>query len=237
MVDLVTLITLVPTEKLVPNPLNPNSQNDETFNGLVEAIEEEGFVEPVQAVERADGLFDIVGGEHRWRAMTVLGEEFTPCVLLDPDKFDADRQAWNLVKMNVLHGDLNPVKFSRLFDELKHRYDEETLKTLMGFTTEDAFARMYQDVRSSLPPELQDALDDAKDEIKTIDDLSGVLNRLFAEFGATLPSNMMVFSFGGKEVLWVRCDNDLWATVKEIAREVADEKEDMSAVLNARLSS
>lgn len=235
MVDLVSEIQQLPTERLHPDPRNPNEQKDEVFNGLVAAIEEEGFIEPVHVVPREDGDWDIVGGEHRWRAMTVMQEPLTPCIVLDAEKFDEDRRAWNLVKLNVLRGDLNPVKFSHLFDELKQRYGDEVTKQLMGFTTEDGFRRLYREVARALPPELQQALEDTKDEIRTIDDLSLVLNRLFAEYGETLPSDFMVFSFGGREVLWVRADADLWRLVTALAKDVEAAGESMSEVMKGAI--
>jgi 5,10-methylenetetrahydrofolate reductase len=101
------------------------------------------------------------------------------------------------VKDNLISGKLNPEKFASLYDRMARKYDAEVLQRLMGFTSTDAFQKLYGTVKSSLPKELQDALDDVKDEIKTVDDLSLVLNRLFRDHGETLDSNMMVFSCAG----------------------------------------
>jgi hypothetical protein len=43
-----------------------------------------------------------------------------------------------------------------------------------------------------------------------------------------------VFSWGGKDVLWVRASDDLWHVVTDIAKRTAEENGDMSeALLNA----
>lgn len=219
------------TSALVPNDANPNEMDERTFNALCEAISTEGWVEPPQVVPIEDGKYEIVGGHHRWEAAKVLGMETIPCVVLDPEKFHKDRRDWNVVKMNVIRGKLNPEKFTRLYSDLAKRYDPEVMKTLMGFTSDDAFQKVFQEVKRALPPGLRDAMDAAKDEIRTIDDLSLVLNRLFAEHGETLPSNMMVFSWGGKEVLWVRCSAETWEIVSLKAKEAANLGEDFDATV------
>lgn len=225
-------------DDLVPNADNPNQQDDATFNALVQSIETEGWTQPVQAVRLKNG-WEIVAGEHRWRAARVLGCK-VPVIELPAEDFDADRRDWNLVKDNILRGSLNPEKFSRLYDRLTQKYDAEVLQTLMGFTSQDAFQKVYKEVRDALPQSLQDALDAARDEIKTIDGLAAVLNRLFTEFGETLPSNMMTFSWGTKNVLWIQCDSELWKVVSQIADGVKESggsmTEEMKRLLNDAIS-
>jgi len=229
------LVTL-PLAQVVPNPSNPNEQDDRMFNATVASIEEEGWLQPcATVVSTGEGTYQIIGGEHRWKAAGVIGMEEAPFWEVDPEKFDQDRRDWSLMKMNIIAGKTNPEKFARLYERMVAVYDAETLQTLMGFTTEDAFKKVYKGVKDALPKELQDALEGVKDEIKTIDDLSLVLNRLFRDHGETLPSNMMVFSWAGKDVLWVRADDDLWAIVKGLADEVTETSGDMTALLKDRL--
>lgn len=226
-------VTTVGLSTLVKNQANPNEQDERTFNALCESIQEEGWTEPMASVVPGpDGTYQIVGGHHRYDAALVLGFDDGPVWVLDPEKFDQDRQDWNLVKMNVLKGALNPAKFTALYERMVKTYGAEVLQALMGFTSEDAFRSLYKDVRKALPPELARALDEQKGEIRTIDDLSLVLNRLFREHGETLPSNMMVFSWGGKDVLWIRADDALWKMVTDVAKRTAEEKGDMAARMN-----
>lgn len=220
-------------DQLKPNPSNPNEQDDRMFNATVESIQEEGWVQPCASVvlDTDDGLYEIVAGHHRWEAAKVLGYETVPCFVLDPEKFDRDRRDWNVVKMNMIAGKMNPTKFAQLYERMVQTYDRETLTALMGFTSEDAFRKVYKGVKDALPPELRNALDGVKDEIRTIDDLSLVLNRLFRDHGETLDSNMMVFSWAGKEVLWIRADDRLWKLVQSLAADVAEKKQDMALEL------
>jgi len=215
-------------DQLIPNPANPNQQADAVFNGLVASIEQEGWTVPITAVqagELPDGRpqYRIVAGEHRWRAAKILGCQ-TPVIALDPDQWDEDRQAWNLVKDNVLKGNLNPERFAQLYERLTERYEAEVMQVLMGFTSEDAFQKVYKEARAALPEALQKALDKQKGEIKTIDGLAAVLNGLFREFGETLPSDFMTFAWGSKDILWTMVRRrKTWDTITAAARE-ADQR-------------
>jgi ParB-like chromosome segregation protein Spo0J len=197
-----TVLWLKP-EQLVPNVANPNQQDDATFNALVRSIRQDGWSQVVTAVAIGEvtggpeDRYQIVAGEHRWRAAQIIDCE-VPVLPLPPSQWVDDRQKWMLVKDNILTGKLNPVKFAQLYEEMAARYDAEVLQSLMGFTSSDAFQKVYKETRDALPPEMQKALDDSKAEIKTIDDLSTVLNRLFSEYGETLPSNVMVFTWGDR---------------------------------------
>jgi hypothetical protein len=224
-------------DDLVPNPENPNEQDDATFNGLVASIEQDGWAgQAVTAVPReaVGGKLMIVAGEHRWRAAKVMACK-VPVIVLDPEKWDQDRADLMLVKDNILTGKLNPQKFAKLFDRVQETYGKELAKELMGFTSEDAFKRVYRDVRDALPPELQRALDESKQELKTIDDLSAVLNGLFREYGETLPSNFMVFSYGSRDVFWVRADKDLWTELTALRHLVQQDRLDATAEITEAL--
>lgn len=230
-------VETLPLTSLVKNSANPNEQDERTFNALVESVQEEGWVEPMATVvPLPDGTYEIVGGHHRFDAATILDLDEGPCWVLDPEKFDKDRRDWTMVKVNVLKGKLNPAKFTALYERMVKEYGQEALQALMGFTSEDAFKSLYRDVKRALPPQLAKALDEQAGEIKTIDDLSLVLNRLFREHGETLPSDFMVFSWGGKDVLWVRAEKPLFDAVRRIADATAKRGDSLADVFQEMIS-
>lgn len=218
-------------DDLVPNPENPNVQTDREFNALVKSIQDDGWTKPVEAVwDPTREKYEIVAGEHRWRAARVLVCK-VPTLILPAEEWHRDRRDWGMVKDNILHGSLDPTKFTRLYERLAQKYDAEVLQTLMGFTSEEAFKRVYKEVVDALPPGIAEALKASQGEIKTIDDLSAVLNRLFRDHGETLDSNYMVFSWGGKDVLWVRADGPLWKTATALAEQTHESGGDLADVL------
>lgn len=199
---------------------NPNEMTDEMFSALVEEIAESGWLVPIQvAGPDEDGTYRLIGGHHRKKAAIVLGLEEVPAVIVDPVIFDRDRQEIQVVKQNVLHGDLNPEKFTKLFNRIADRYGADMTRSMMAFTQADAFKKVYLDARKALPPEMANKLDEVRDELKTVDDLSLVLNRLFTDFGSTLEANYMFFSYGGREHIMVQLSAPgAWQRVSKFAR-------------------
>ncbi len=203
MSDIKTEVVEIPIEKVKPNPWNPNVMTTELFNALVENIKEIGMVEPIMIVpdEEEEGMYVVISGEHRWEACKLLDYKTVPSIVRD--SFDLDKQKFQTVRMNVLKGKMDPVKFTQLFDEMAEKYGEEMTKDMMSFVDEKAFKDVYMEVKRELPKDMQDKLESSKKEIKTVDDLSRILNELFSKFGNTLDNNFMIFTYGGKVHLWV----------------------------------
>jgi len=224
---------LLSLDELYPVEENPNQQDGATFGALVRNIQEVGFVEPLLVRRRTGGGYDIVAGEHRWRAARVLAMQRVPCIVVDGLSDDQVRML--LVRMNVLRGQLNPFKFTRLFNQLRKRYDPDYLRSQMGLTSETAFKRLYQDVRRALPPEVTRRLDETKEEIQDVEGLARAIQRIMAEFGADLDCHFIVFQFGGQQHLLVQASNRTWANLERIVAECREKKADINAYLNALL--
>lgn len=201
-------------DKLEVSDFNPNVQDDKVFNALVNNIEELGMVEPLLVAPKGDGVFTIVGGAHRYEACKVLGYETVPCVVKE---LDEDMVKFQNVRMNVLKGKLDPVKFTKLFNEMADKYGEELTKEMMAFVDEKAFDSVYMDIKKELPKDLQDKLEEAKEEIKTVDDLSRILNEMFSKYGDTLENDFMVFQYGSKTHYWIIMNDQTKKTMDRIA--------------------
>lgn len=227
----------VEVDKCVAFEDNPNEMKDDMFSTLVAEIAESGWLVPIQvAGPEPDGTYRVIGGHHRLKAAKVLGMEEVPAVVVDPAEFDRDKQEIQVVKQNVLHGELNPEKFTYLFNKLTEKYDADLLRDMMAFTEQDAFRKVYLDAKKSLPPEMQDELERMRDEIKTVDDLSLVLNSLFTKYGNTLDVNFMVFTFGGKESIMVRLTAPgAWQRIKKFAEWCFAHNRKMDEELMARM--
>lgn len=224
-------ITLV-----IPNEWNPNTMNDVTFNRLVEEVKEVGFLDPIQVVEMDDGTYRILGGEHRYHAAKVLGWQRIQAVVLSGEKWkDVDLQKFVTVRLNVLRGKVNPDRMVKLYDEMAEKYGSDALQGMMAFTDQDAWDKMIKGIgralRDSLPGVLGDKFDEAKQEIKTVEDLSNVLNNLFTNYGNTLDKNFMVFTYGGKEHIYVVMDGEMKKSMKKIRDSAMDTNSDMTVLL------
>jgi ParB/RepB/Spo0J family partition protein len=191
-------LLLVPVEDLIPDEENPNEMDEATFDLLIEEIREQGFDEPllVRPHPTIAGKYQIGSGHHRTKAATIAGLKELPVIVKEWS--DLEQRA-ALAKRNALRGDLNKEKMVRLYEEVvKDVGDAKLAQRALGFSDSKAFEKMYDQAHASLPPKAQKKLAAAKEKIKSVDDLSSVLNKIFKESGSELDEGYMVFSFGGK---------------------------------------
>lgn len=213
-------IKTLPIDQLVGHEDNPNVMSDAQFNKLVENINDAGFVEPVQVAANSDGSYTIIGGHHRVRACMLLNFEELPCVLMadlaQGQKDWEDKRLFHLVRLNLIRGKIDPMKFTEMFNRLSTKYSHEVLKQSFAFWDDKAFQQLYRQIRSGLPPEIQERLDKAKSEIHTIDDIARILNRIFQEHGDTVDFGFIWFSYGGKDHLSIQMEDKLMRKVQKL---------------------
>lgn len=197
--------TELSVDVLFPNPLNPNKMSDGEFNKLCDNISRLGFTDPVLVKDIGEGKFRIIGGHHRLEAAKSLGFKTVPVVInRDPD-FDEDQENFQLVRHNVIRGKLSPKMFLELYKKYATKYPDDVLQDAFGFAEKLEFEKLIQQTKNGLPKELKAKFAEAAKELKTIDQLAQLLNKLFTQYGQTLKHNYMVFDYQGKESVWIRC--------------------------------
>lgn len=191
---------------LRPNPLNPNKMDDQNFNFLYDNLQSVGLTDPILVRQNPlePGTYRIVGGHHRWEAAKLHGLETVPVTVITTPDFDEDMERFQLVRHNVIKGKMDPQKFFELYQSLEGQYSEEIARELFGFADEAEFQKLIKSTAKSLPKEMRKDFMDAAAEVRTIEELADILNKMFAAHGDTLPYGYMVFDFGGKEHAWVR---------------------------------
>jgi len=227
-------IVKIKLKDLSPTQENPNVMKDRKFDALVRAIEEIGYDQPIKVWwNKEKKKYEIVKGNHRYWGLKVLGlkdEDEVDCVL--GQYKNRDEMLRDMVRDNIVRGSLDPVKFTELYDKISEKYGKELTREMFSFIEEAEMRRLYKEVKKGLPEELKRKLEEVKEEIKTIDDLSIVLNRLFAEYGDTLKYNFMVFRYSKwEEIMYIRCEKDVFQGAKRLA-EIAQKKNiDMNDLL------
>ncbi len=175
---------------------NPNQEDVETFNNLVETIEKIGFLDPIIVVEIGDGSHDIIAGEHRWKAAKLAGLKEINAFVVD---WDLDEQMIENIRHNVTRGRFDPDRFAKVWTRLKKKYDRDELAKRLGMQhKESEISRLLGKAKASLPKELADELEKSRDEIRNIDDLASVIQSLYARFGSTLDHSYMFLTVGGQ---------------------------------------
>lgn len=224
----------LPIGQLEPNPDNPNEMSDAQFNMLCDNIESVGLTDPILVRKLDTGRYRIVGGFHRWEVAKLYDYTEVPVTVITDPNFTQDEEAFQLVRHNIIHGKMNPAKFIKLYETLTDEYAEDVAAELFGFTEEEDFLKLIQQVQEGLPPELQDKFEEAKSEIKTIDSLAKLLNHLFATYGDTLPYGYMILDYGGKESVWIRMQGGV-SDLKKLATKIKESRRSLDSVIEALL--
>lgn len=128
----------VAVDKIRPNFWNPNVQDEATFRRELASIRRFGFVDPI--IVRKDGsMFEIIDGEHRWKAAMELG--FTEIPVFDIGPI-SDHEAQQLtVVLNELRGKPEEKKLGELLRNLVAASSVDELVEVLPYS-KDEFARL-----------------------------------------------------------------------------------------------
>ena len=208
-------------ELLVPDEANPNEMSEREFNVLKETIREVGFIDPVTVAPLQDGKYSIVGGEHRWRAAKDLGMESVPADVLQGESWNSEEmRRFQNVRLNVIHGKMNPEKFLNLYNEMVGKHGREAVTRLMGFTSEDGIKKIVKSVarqmKESLPAEMTKEFEEKAKKARSVEDLEKIIGHLFEQHGDSLKYNFMVFAWGGKEHVYIAMSQKTHESLKKI---------------------
>jgi len=225
---------LIPVKDLIPFEHNPQEQSGATFAALVESMKEMGMAETVMVSGPFENKkYKIVSGHHKVDSAKVLGAPEIPCMVVPP--MSDDDLAMYIVKMNMIRGQLNPHRFTKLFNELRRRYSPEELRKKMGISSEAVWNKIYRDVRKSLPPDVIKDLDKTKKEVTDIDGLARTIQGIFTKHGDQLQQQFLVFEYGGKTHLLLKMSSRTAANVERLVAEADEKKLDLNLYVNALL--
>lgn len=125
-------LRLLQIEDLRPGSTQPRKTfNDDRLDELAESIRAQGVIQPILARPRADGGFEIVAGERRWRAAQRAGLHEVPVVVRQLTDGEAAEAA--LVE-NLQREDLNAIEEARGLSRLitDFGYTQDALGARVG---------------------------------------------------------------------------------------------------------
>jgi ParB family chromosome partitioning protein len=121
----------IPVDMVAPNPRQPRTSfDDASLQALADSVAEQGVLQPVIVRPVADGTYELIAGERRWRAARIAGLEELPALVRD--RTDAQALEVALVE-NMAREDLNPVEEARACAALVEE---------LGLTREDVGRRV-----------------------------------------------------------------------------------------------
>lgn len=112
----------LPIEKVVPNPDQPRRHfSKEALEELAASIREKGVIQPiiVRNNPRAEGTYEIIAGERRWRASQLAQLHDVPAIIRDLDDTEVLEVA---IIENIQRADLNPIEEAQGYRQLMDRF-------------------------------------------------------------------------------------------------------------------
>lgn len=118
----------VPLKEIRPNPYQPRKHFDEEkLNELAQSIKEHGIFQPIILKQSIHG-YDIVAGERRFRAASIVGLETVPAILVE----FSDQQMMEIALLeNIQREDLNAIEEAQAYQSMMstlHLTQEELSK-------------------------------------------------------------------------------------------------------------
>ncbi|HEX3572902.1 MAG TPA: ParB/RepB/Spo0J family partition protein [Acidobacteriaceae bacterium] len=110
----------IPVDRIERNPYQTRSAFDpEKLNELAASIKASGVVQPIVVREIADGKFQLIMGERRWRASQIAGKPTVPAIVRQV----SNEQAMEMTIIeNLQRADLNPMEQARAFARLSREF-------------------------------------------------------------------------------------------------------------------
>lgn len=109
-----------PLDAIVPNPHQPRMPiHEQDVQELADSIREHGIIQPLIVTHTADGRYQLIAGERRWRAARLAGLQQVPVIVKDV----APQQMLELALVeNVQRADLNPLEEALAYKHLVEEF-------------------------------------------------------------------------------------------------------------------
>src|ERR1700730_80189 len=145
----------ISVEAIDPNPFQTRTVMDETqLAELAASITANGVVQPILVRPQANGRYQLIAGERRWRASIQAGKKTIPAILRQV----SDEQAMEItIVENLQRADLNPIEQARAYERLGREFgmtqEQMAYRTGKDRATVGNFLRMLklpQDVQNKV---------------------------------------------------------------------------------------
>ena len=149
----------LPIDLVQRNPSQPRKHFDEgDLTELAGSIKTHGVLQPILVRPIAEGRYEIVAGERRWRAAQRAGLHAIPAVIRDLNEVEVLEIG---IVENVQRTDLNPIEEAQGFQALIHRFGrtQEDIAEAVG-KSRPHIANMLRLLK--LPDDIQEMVRDGR---------------------------------------------------------------------------
>lgn len=213
----------VSADLVKPSDFNANKMTSKQFDRLKREIEENGMIDAPSVVPLDDGTYRVIAGHHRLDVMKALGWQEIPIQIIPGKKWaELDVQKFAVVKMNLIHGQLDPIEFQKLHHEMAAKYGEDMMEDMFAFNDKKEMEKILKatikNMKKALPPEMHKQIDAAAKDAKTVDDLSAIVNMLFQQYGTDTDKSFMIFTYGKAENLYIQMSKPMKTAMDKVAQ-------------------
>lgn len=121
-------------EDLRPNHEQPRKDFERGLESLAESLRRHGMMQPILVTKAADGKYEILAGERRWRAARMAGLKQVPILVRQATQSDGERLELALIE-NIQREDLNPIERAQACRRLveEHGYSQDLVADRLGY--------------------------------------------------------------------------------------------------------
>ena len=153
--ELTHTVASIPVDAIEVNPFQPrNDFDEESLEELADSIRVHGLIQPITVRRLAEGQYQLISGERRWRAGKLAGLETIPAYVRLAN--DQEMLEMALVE-NIQREDLNAIEvaitYQRLIDECSLTHESLSQRVGKKRSTVTNFLRLLK-----LPPDIQKGL-------------------------------------------------------------------------------
>jgi len=156
----------VPIDQVRPNKFNYNTQSEFIAEKMIESMQEDGFVSPMEVRSGNEngsfGYYEVIGGEHRLKTAKALGMTEVP--VIDLGNYPDIRAKKLCIKLNETKGKPSTEKLAELLASIQDEGGTEALAS-MPFDDGELSSLLAMTGDADMPPEDDDE-DDDEDEPK-----------------------------------------------------------------------
>jgi ParB family chromosome partitioning protein len=123
---------ILPIEQLKPSAFQPRENFESVaLQALADSLREEGMLQPLVVRPTAQGKYEIIAGERRWRAAQMAGLKEVPCRV---GEFSDERALKIALIENMLRQDLNPVELAQGIERMagEFKFTHEEIAAVLG---------------------------------------------------------------------------------------------------------
>lgn len=132
----------ISVEDIIPNRFQPRLTFDpEALNDLASSIKEHGIIQPL-VVRRLQDKFEIIAGERRYKAASLIGLSTVPCIIMNLNDNESAEVA---IIENIQRKEMTPLEEAKSFKKLLDK----------GYLTQDELAKRMGKSQSNISNKLR----------------------------------------------------------------------------------